>query len=129
MPGRAVRISDKKSSRIYAELRKNRFYGGISGVKESHPNIQKSFFYRIFSKVRKKRFPDRIADRKVKNLSEMEVLQMQNAMRVSAMPQEDEIPDEELIDTLIAISVVAKRLAMKLRKIKDEGDKQNEPHE
>lgn len=43
--------------------------------------------------------------------------------------QEDEIPDEELIDTLIAISVVAKRLAMKLRKIKDEGDKQNEPHE
>ena len=30
---------------------------------------------------------------------------------------------------LIAISVVAKRLAMKLRKIKDEGDKQNEPHE
>ena len=50
---------------------------------------------------------------------------MQNAMRVDAMPQEDEIPDEELIDTLIAISVVAKRLAMKLRKIKDEGDKQN----
>lgn len=49
---------------------------------------------------------------------------MQNAMRVDAMPQ-----DEELIDTLIAISVVAKRLAMKLRKIKDEGDKQNEPHE
>ena len=89
----------------------------------------KKIFYRIFSKVRKKRFPDRIADRKVKNLSEMEVLQMQNAMRVDVMPQEDEIPDEELIDTLIAISVVAKRLAMKLRKIKDEGDKQNEPHE
>ena len=54
---------------------------------------------------------------------------MQNAMRVDAMPQEDEIPDVELIDTLIAISVVAKRLAMKLRKIKDEGDKQNESHE
>ena len=59
----------------------------------------------------------------------MEVLQMRKAMRVDTLPQEDEIPDEELIDTLIAISVVAKRLATKLRKIKDEGDKQNESHE
>ena len=59
----------------------------------------------------------------------MEVLQMQKAMRVDTLPQEDKIPDEELIDTLIAISVVAKRLATKLRKIKDEGDKQNESHE
>lgn len=59
----------------------------------------------------------------------MEVLQMQTAMRVDTLPQKDEIPDEELIDTLIAISVVAKRLATKLRKIKDEGDKQNESHE
>ena len=86
-------------------------------------------FQKIFAKLRKNRFPGCIADRKDKSLSEMEVLQMQNAMRVDAMPQEDEIPDEELIDTLIAISVVAKRLAMKLRKVKDEGDKQNEPHE
>lgn len=54
---------------------------------------------------------------------------MQKAMRVYALPQDEGISDEELIDTLIAISVVAKRLAMKLRKIKDEGDKQNEPHE
>ena len=54
---------------------------------------------------------------------------MQKAMRVDTLPREDKIPDEELIDTLIAISVVAKRLAMKLRKNKDEGDKQNEPHE
>ena len=54
---------------------------------------------------------------------------MQTAMRVDAMPKEDEIPDEELIDTLIAISVVAKRLAMKLRKIKGEGDKENDPHQ
>ena len=54
---------------------------------------------------------------------------MQKAMRVDTLPREDEIPDEELIDTLIAISVVAKRLAMKLRKVKDEGGKQNEPHE
>ena len=67
--------------------------------------------------------------RKDESLSETEVLQMQKAMRIDAMPQKDETPDEELIDTLIAISVVAKRLAMKLRKIKDEGDKQYEPHE
>lgn len=54
---------------------------------------------------------------------------MQKAMCVNTNPLEDELPDEELIDTLIAISVVSKRLAAKLRKIKDEGDKQNEPHE
>ena len=42
--------------------------------------------------------------------------------------QKDEIPDEELIDTLIAISVVAKRLATKYRKIKEKGDRQNESH-
>ena len=54
---------------------------------------------------------------------------MQKAMRVDTRPREDKIPDEELIDTLIAISGVAKRLATKLRKIKDEGDKQNESHE
>lgn len=54
---------------------------------------------------------------------------MQKAMCVTTEPLEDEIPDEELIDTLIAISVVSKKLATKLRKIKDKGDKQNEPHE
>ena len=70
-----------------------------------------------------------IALRRDTSPSEMEVLQMQTAMRVDAMPKEDEIPDEELIDTLIAISVVAKRLAMKLRKIKGEGDKENDPHQ
>ena len=70
-----------------------------------------------------------IALRKDESLSETEVLQMQKAMRIDAMPQKYETPDEELIDTLIAISVVAKRLATKLRKIKDEGDKQNESHE
>ena len=41
----------------------------------------------------------------------------------------DEVLDEELIDTLIAISVVSKRIATKLRKIQEEGDKKNEPHE
>lgn len=53
---------------------------------------------------------------------------MQKAMCVNTMPLEDDV-DEELIDTLIAISVVSKRLAMKLRKIKDEGDKTDETHE
>lgn len=47
---------------------------------------------------------------------------MQKAMRVDTLPQEDKILDEELIDTLFAISVVKKRLATKLRKIKDEGE-------
>lgn len=54
---------------------------------------------------------------------------MQKAMCVNTKPLEDEVLDEELIDTLIAISVVSKRIATKLRKIKDEGDKPNEPHE
>lgn len=54
---------------------------------------------------------------------------MQKAMCVNTKPLEDEVPDEELIDTLIAISVISKRIATKLRKIKDEGDKQNESHE
>ena len=54
---------------------------------------------------------------------------MQKAVCVNTEPLEDELPDEELIDTLIAISVVSKRLAMKLRKVKEEGDKQNESHE
>ena len=110
-------------------VRKYREAGCIAGARKINPNTRQKNFQKIFAKLRKNRFPGCIADRKDKSLSEMEVLQMQNAMRVDAMPQEDEIPDEELIDTLIAISVVAKRLAMKLRKIKDEGDKQNEPHE
>lgn len=54
---------------------------------------------------------------------------MQKAMCVYTKPLEDDVPDEELIDTLIAISVVSKKLASKLRKVKDEGDKQNETDE
>ena len=50
----------------------------------------------------------------------MEVLQMQKATHVIAKPLEDEPPSEDLIDTLIAISVVSKRLATKLRKVKEE---------
>ena len=38
----------------------------------------------------------------------------------------DEVPDEELIDTLIAISVVSKRLAYKLRIIKEKGGNEND---
>ena len=54
-----------------------------------------------------------IAVRKDKSLSETEVLQMQAAMRE---PAERDTRDEEIIDILIAISVVSKRLAEKLRK-------------
>ena len=111
------------------EIRKIGISGCIAGVSKTFPQSKKKFFQVFFVEIRKITVLGCIAVRKDKSLSEMEVLQMQNAMRVDAMPQEDEIPDEELIDTLIAISVVAKRLAMKLRKIKDEGDKQNEPHE
>ena len=61
-------------------------------------------------------FPDSqyIAVRRDKSLSEMEVLQMQAAMRE---PAERDARDEEIIDILIAISVVSKRLAEKLRKL------------
>lgn len=45
---------------------------------------------------------------------ETEVLQMQAAMRE---PAERDARDEEIIDILIAIGVVSKRLAEKLRKL------------
>lgn len=51
---------------------------------------------------------------------------MQEEMNVTNEFLESEIPDEELIDTLIAISVVSKRLAHKLRIIKEKGDADNE---
>lgn len=54
---------------------------------------------------------------------------MQKAMCADTGHLEDDSHDEELIDTLIAISVVSKRIATKLRKVKDEGNKENEPHE
>ena len=47
---------------------------------------------------------------------------MQAAMRE---PAERDARDEEIIDILIAISVVSKRLAEKLRKVK----KRRQPHE
>ena len=43
---------------------------------------------------------------------------MQEEMNVAGESPIPDIPDEELIDTLISISVVSKRLAHKLRKKK-----------
>ena len=60
--------------------------------------------------------------------SERKVLQMQKESTDNS--QQDTAIDEELIDTLIAISVVAKRLAANLRKQNNENggkcDEQNE---
>jgi hypothetical protein len=66
-----------------------------------------------------------IAVRKGKTQSEREVLQMQKEMNVAGESPIPDIPDEELIDTLIAISVVSKRLAHKLRIIKEKGETDN----
>lgn len=65
-----------------------------------------------------------IAVRKGKTQSESEV-QMNNMSEMDEILK-DEIPDEELIDTLIAISVVSKRLAHKLRIIKEQGGKEKD---
>lgn len=60
--------------------------------------------------------------------SERKVLQMQKESTDNS--QQDTAIDEELIDTLIAISVVAKRLAANLRKQNTEnGGKDNEQNE
>ena len=64
-----------------------------------------------------------IAVRKGKTQSESEV-PMNNMSEMDEIIK-DEIPDEELIDTLIAISVVSKRLAHKLRIIKEKGETDN----
>lgn len=53
---------------------------------------------------------------------------MQDAMRENAKPLDGET-DEELIDTLVAISVVSKRLATKLRKDKEKGGQEDGTHE
>jgi hypothetical protein len=70
-----------------------------------------------------------IAVRKGKTHSERKVLQMQKEMTVSDESLDQELPDEELIDTLIAISVVSKRLATKLRVIKEKGEQEDGSHE
>lgn len=48
---------------------------------------------------------------------------MHNAMRENTQPLEPDTVDDELIDVLITISVIAKRLAEKL-KTKAENDKE-----
>lgn len=50
---------------------------------------------------------------------------MQEEMNVAGKSSISDISDEELIDTLIAISVVSKRLAHKLRIIKEKGETGN----
>ena len=54
---------------------------------------------------------------------------MQNAMRAETLPQDERLTDEELADTMIAISVVAKQLAEKFRTAREEGDRPHGPHE
>ena len=51
---------------------------------------------------------------------------MQKAMGVSTGPLGMESQDEDVVDTLIAISVVSKRLAEKLRKKSEKTHEQNE---
>ena len=66
--------------------------------------------------------------RKAGSHPEREVLQMQkeSTERTAALTAED----EDLIDTLIAISVVAKRLASKLKtELTKEGESQDEQNE
>ena len=45
------------------------------------------------------------------------------------MQTETAVPQEELIDTLIAVSVMAKRLAVKLAKKSNEGEDEHEQDE
>jgi hypothetical protein len=77
---------------------------------------------KIFLEISSSRFSQYIAVRKGMTHSERKVLQMQKEMNVSDEPLDQELPDEELIDTLIAISVVSKKLATKLRVIKEKGE-------
>lgn len=63
-----------------------------------------------------------IAVRKAESFSETEVLQMQNAMRNETDSRNKN--DEEIIDILIAISVVSKRLAKKLEKLRQTEEKE-----
>lgn len=65
-----------------------------------------------------------IAVRKGTTQSESEV-SMNNMSEMDELLK-DEIQDEELIDMLIAISVVSKRLAHKLRIIKEQGGKEKD---
>lgn len=74
----------------------------------------KNFFQKLLREIRSLPVFQYIAVRRDKSPSETEVLQMQAEMRE---PAERDAHDEEIIDILIAISVVSKRLAEKLRKM------------
>lgn len=54
---------------------------------------------------------------------------MEKQMHTVRQPTARDVPDEDVIDTLIAISVVAKRLAKKLRGIREKGEQENESSE
>lgn len=84
------------------------FYGG-----------SKNFIWKFQCEIRSFTFFQYIAVGKDESLSETEVLQMQNAMRETDSPAAVDVCDEEIIDILIAISVVSKRLAEKLRQLNE----------
>jgi hypothetical protein len=88
-----------------------------------------AIFFKNISLRPEKPFPNPL--RKIERQqshSERKVLQMQKESTVNSQP--DKAIDEELIDTLIAISVVAKRLAANLRKQNNEnGGKSDEQNE
>ncbi|MGO5163685.1 hypothetical protein [Fusicatenibacter saccharivorans] len=91
--------------------------------------IFKTFFKKYFLRP-EKQFPDAL--RKIERQqshSESEVLQMQTKTIDKSQQATPQI-EEELIDTLIAISVVAKRLAANLRQQnKENGGTENEQNE
>ena len=82
----------------------------------------------IFKIIGKAKVQGTLGGRTAGSHSERKVLQMQKESTDNG--QQDTAIDEELIDTLIAISVVAKRLAVNLRKQNTEnGGKDNEQNE
>ena len=96
---------------FFREIRILGFHGYIAG---GRGEAARKFSQKFLRKFRSFPVSQYIAVRKDKSLSETEVLQMQAAMRE---PVEHDVRDEEIIDILIAISVVSKRLAEKLRKL------------
>ena len=98
-------------------------------MKDDSENAIEKIFSKSFLEISSFSNFQYIAVRKGKTHSERKVLQMQKEMNVSDESLDQELPDEELIDTLIAISVVSKRLAHKLRVIKEKGEQEDGSHE
>lgn len=96
----------------------------MAGAKETAEKI----FLKVRGEIRIFTPAGYIAPRKAGSFSETEVLRMQKAMGVSTMPRGQDGPGEDVVDTLIAISVVSKRLAEKLRK-KSEKEETHEQDE